>query len=106
MHGGIGGADDVDLRERTERALAGDAHFVAALHFLHDLAFDGEPGLERVLELALCRGVADTLARQHDAAAGRDHHRLDAIADRHLDVALGILQLGDVDLRPRPCRRC
>src|SRR6476660_9205145 len=27
----VGGAHDVDLRERTERALAGDAHLVPAL---------------------------------------------------------------------------
>ena len=99
MHRGIGGADDVDLRERTERALAGDAHLVAALHRPLDLAFHGEAGLEGVLELALRGGVAHALAREHDAAAGRDDHRLDAIADRDLDVAVGVLQLREVDLR-------
>ena len=105
VHRRVGGADDVDLRERTERALAGDAHLVAALDALLHLAFHGEPGPERVLELALRRGVAHALARQHDAAAGRDDHRLDAVADRHLDVAVGVLQLREVDLRPRSCRR-
>ena len=53
VHRRIGGADDVDLRQRTEGALAGDAHLVAALDRLLDLAFHGQPGEERVLELAL-----------------------------------------------------
>ena len=98
MDGGIGSPGDVDLREWTERSLAGDAHFVAAFDDFLDLAFHCEPGLERVLELALRRGVADTLARQHDAAAGRKDHRLDTVADRHLDVALGVLEFREVDL--------
>ena len=99
MHGGVRGAGEIDLRERTERALAGDADLVAALDRLHHLAFDGHPALKRVLELALRRGVADAFARQPDAAAGRDHHGADAIADRELDVAIGVLQLGDIKLR-------
>ena len=98
MRLGIVGANDVDLRERTERALACDAHLVAALHALRHLAFHREPGLERVLELPLRGGVAHALAREHDAATGRDHHRLDAIAHRHVDVAVGVFQLRDVDL--------
>ncbi len=98
MHRRVRGADDVDLRERTERALAGDAYFVAALHGVAHFAFHGEAGLERVQELPLRGGVAHTLAREHDAAAGGDHHRLKAIAHRHLDVAVCILQLLDVDL--------
>ena len=98
VHRRILGAGDVDLRERAEGALAGDADLVAALDRLLDLAFDGQPGVERVLELALGGGVADALARQHDAAAGRHDHRLDAVADRDLDVALVVLQLLDVDL--------
>ena len=98
MHRRIGGAGDVDLRERTERALAGDAHFVAALDLGHDLAFHREAGAERILELTLRGGIPHALAREHDAAAGRHDHGLDAIADGHLDVAVGVLQLRDVDL--------
>src|SRR4029078_9116213 len=49
--------------------------------------------------LALRGGVAHALARQHDATARRDDHGLDAVADRHLDVAVGVLQLSEVDLR-------
>ena len=94
----VSGTDDVDLRERAERALAGETHLVAARHgFLH-LAFHGEPGLERVLELPLCGGVAHAPAREHDAAARGHDHRLDAIAHRDLKVAVGVLQFGQVDL--------
>ena len=38
VHRRVGGADDVDLRQRAERALAGDAHLVAALDRLLDPA--------------------------------------------------------------------
>ena len=92
------GADDVNLGQRAEGPLLGDADLVAALVRLLDLAFDGHPGAVRVLELALGGGVADALAGQHDAAAGRHDHRLDAVADRDLDVALVVLQLLEVDL--------
>ena len=98
MHRGVGGADDVNLRDWTEGALAGKAHLVAALHGLHHFAFDGEPGVECVLELALRGGVAHAPAREHDAAARGDDDRGDAIADRHLDITVGVLQLLDVDL--------
>ena len=99
MHRRLLGAGDVDLGERAEGALAGDADFVAALDRLLDLAFDRQAGAVGVLELALRGGVADALARQHDAAARRHDHRLDAVADRDLDVALVVLELLDVDLR-------
>ncbi len=98
VHRRLRGADDVDLRERTESALAGHAHLVTALDDALHLAFHRESGLERVLELALRGGVAHALAREHDAAARRDDHRLDAIANRHLDVAVGVLQFREVDL--------
>ena len=99
VHRGVDGAGDVDLRERTEGTLARDAHLVASLDGALDLAFHGEPGLERVLQLALRRGIAHALARQRDAATGRDDDGLNAIADRHLDVAVVVLELGKVDLR-------
>ena len=89
---------NVDLRQRAERALAGDADLVAALVRLLDLALDGQAGAVRVLELTLGGGVAHALAGEDDAAAGRDDHRLDAIADRHVDVAFVVLQLLEVDL--------
>src|SRR5580765_8263922 len=66
VHRRVRGADDVDLRERTERALAGDAYFVATLHDSLHFAFHGQPGPERVLELTLCRGIAHAPAREHD----------------------------------------
>src|SRR6185369_7515805 len=98
VHRGIDGAGDVDLRERTEGTFARDAYFVAALVDALDLAFHGEPGLECVLELALRRGVAHALARQRDAATGRDDDGVNAIADLHLHMAVGVLQLGQDDL--------
>jgi hypothetical protein len=99
VHGRVGRAGDIDLGQRTERALASDAHLVAALHRLVDLAFDGQPGLERVFDLALGGRVAHALAREHDPARGGHDHRLDAVAGRELDVALGVLQFLEVDLR-------
>ena len=98
MHRRIRGAGDIDLRERTKRALAGNAHLVPALHDFVHFAFHGEARPERVLELALRSGVTHALAREHDAAACGDDHRLNAIADRHRDLAVGVLQLGEIDL--------
>src|SRR3954470_8885882 len=91
--------DDVDLRQRTERALAGDAYLVATLHHARHFAFDGESRREGVFELALRRCVANALAGEHDAAAGGHDHPRNAIANRYLNVSVRILQLGDVDLR-------
>ena len=77
-----------------------DADFVAAF----DLAFStlpstGRPRAERVLELPLRRGAAHQLARQRQAAGGGDDHRLNAVADRDLELAVVVLQLGDLDRR-------
>ena len=63
------------------------------------LAFHRQAGAERVLELLVGRGAARKLPRERQPAVGRHHHRLDAVADRHLEHAVGVLQLGDVDLR-------
>ena len=99
VHRGVDSAGDVDLRERTEGTLARDAHLVASLDGALDLAFHGEPGLECVLQLTLRRGIAHALARQRDAATGRDDDGVNAIADGYLDVAVVVLELGKVDLR-------
>ena len=88
---------DVDLRDRAEGALAGDAHFVAALDRLFDLAFDRQTGAERVFELPRGRGPARQLPGERQPARGRHHHRLDAVADGDLERAVVILQLGDFD---------
>src|SRR5262245_35175009 len=76
----ICGADDVDLCEGAERPFSGLSYFVATFDDFLNLPFDREPGLKRVLELALRGGVAHAPARQHDAAARGDNHGLDAIA--------------------------
>ena len=91
------GAVQVDLRERTEGALAGDGHLVAALHLALDFSLNRQAAVERVLELTKRGGAPRQLARQRQAAGGRDHHRLDAFADHDLDIPVGVLQLRDVD---------
>src|SRR5207342_990964 len=44
-------ADGIDLRERAERPLAADPHFVSAFHVAFDPAFDGEAAMKCVFEL-------------------------------------------------------
>ena len=93
----VRGPEDVDLRHRAEGALAGDAHFVPALHDALDLAFHREAGAERVLELPVGRGPPRQLPGERQSPRGRHDHRLDAVADRDLESAVVVLQLGDVD---------
>jgi len=73
-----------------------DAHLVAALHFFLDSPFDRQARVERVFELTVGRRAARQPARELQAAARRQHHRVDAVADRdvddsifHLDADLG-----------------
>ena len=93
----IRGPDDVDLRERAERALPADAHLVSALHVAFDLAFHREPGVERVFELLVGRGPARQPPGKCQPSLGRHHHRLDAVADRDLEHAFVVLQFGNLD---------
>ena len=93
------GASGVDLRERAEAALPADADFVSALDLLLDLAFDRQAGAECVFELTIGRGAARQLPGQLQPARGRDHHRLDAVADGDFDIAVIVFQLGDLDRR-------
>ena len=65
----------VDLRERAEGALAGDAHLVSALHRPFDLAFHRKTGLERVFELPLGRGAARQPPGERQPSHGRHHRR-------------------------------
>ena len=95
--GRVGATPGVDLRERAEGALARDAHFVSALHRALDLAFDGQTGLKRVLELPRRRGSERQRARERQPAHGRHHHRLDAVAGGDLEVALGVPQFANLD---------
>ena len=89
----------IDLRERAERALAGDANFVSAFDGLFDLALDGKARLERVFELALCGGSPRQLSREFKAAGGRNHHRLHAFAHGDLDVAIRVFQFVEINRR-------
>ena len=99
MRLGIGGPRDVDLREGAEGALAGEPHFVSALDRALDLALDWQPRAVRVGQLLIGDVAARQLPGERQPAGCRHHGRLDAIADRNLDEAVGVLQLGDVDDR-------
>src|SRR5439155_11955044 len=81
-------ADDVNLRERAEGALARDAHFVAALDRPFDFSFHGQTGAKRVLELARVPGPSCQPAREDETARGRHDHCLNPIADGDLERAL------------------
>ena len=75
----------------AERPLPGDAHLIAALHLLFDLALDWQPGAERLLELLRRGGSALQLARERQPAAGRDDGRLEAIANGHFERPVATL---------------
>ena len=87
----------VDLRERAERALAGDAHFVSAFDGLFNLALYGKARLERVFELPLRGGSPRQFPGEFQSAGGRDHHRLHALAHGDFDVAVGVLQFVELN---------
>ena len=82
----LGVPDDVDLRDRAEGALAGDADFVSALHRAFDFAFDREAGLERVFELSHGGGTESQPAGERQPSSRRHDRRLDAIAHLDLDI--------------------
>src|SRR5207249_8805957 len=74
VHGRIGGAGDVDLRDRTESALPADAHLVTALHLAFDFAFHRQVRAEGFGELLVGRspasepaGELQTTGRRNDA---------------------------------------
>ena len=54
--------------------------------------------MERVLELPVGRGSSRQLPGEGQPSRGRHHHGLNAVADRDLDVAVGVLQLLDLNL--------
>ena len=91
--------EDVDLGDRAEGALSGDAHLVSALHGAFDLAFHWQTGVERVFELPVGRRPARQPPGECQPSLGGHDHRLDAVADSNLEHALGVLQLVDLDQR-------
>ena len=95
----VAASDDVDLGERAERALAGDAHFIPALHRLFHLAFDRKTAVERVFELPQGRGPERQPPGECQPSDGRHHGRLDAVAGSDLETAIGVLQFVDIDDR-------
>src|SRR6185295_4281713 len=81
------GPGGIDLREGTERPLAGDAHLVAALYRPFDFSFHRKMGPVRVLELPLRRGAAHQLSRERQPSLGRHDGGLNAVANGDLEVA-------------------
>ena len=93
----VRGPVDVDLRHRAEGALAGDPYFVPALHDTFDLALHREAGAEGVHELPVGHGPPCQLPGERQSRRGRYDNRLDAVADRDLQGAVVVFQLGEVD---------
>src|SRR5206468_9629321 len=93
----IGGEPVVDLRDRTEGALTGEAYLVASLARLLDPSVDRQPGPERVDRTLARDGAAGQFVGKPQPARRRDHDGLDGISDFRMDVAVRIGQLRDVD---------
>ena len=97
VHRRVGGPDRVDLGHRAEGALAGDAHLVAALDHLFDLAFHRKTRAKRVFELPCGGGPERQPPGKDHAPRGRNHRRLDAVAHGDFEHAIVVLQFADVD---------
>jgi hypothetical protein len=104
---GISDEADVDLRHRAERAHPVDLDLEAALvRGLHH-ALDRQPRVRRLddgLAGVVARGAPMPLGQHHAALVRLDHDRVDDVALARRDVALRVLQLGDVDHRLRDAR--
>ena len=89
----------VDLRERAERALTGDAHLVAALYFRFDLAFDGQAAVERVFELP--RVAAPRISLRDSVSPPTVDTTVAWMRSPTAtsSFAVGILQFGEIDRR-------
>jgi hypothetical protein len=57
----------------------------------------GQAGVERIFELPLGCRPARQLAGEGQPADRRHQHRLNAVTDRHLQRAVRVLELGEVD---------
>ena len=90
-------ADRVDLRERAERALTRNRDLEPALHRPLDFSFHRKTAVECILELPQRRRPSRQLPREGQPSHRGHHHRLNAVADRDLESAVGILQLRDLD---------
>ena len=89
------GPQRVDLRDRTEGALPADADFVSALHGPLDPSFHRKTGTKGVFELPAGRGRPRQLPREDQPFLGRHDHRLNAVADGHVELAIRVLQFVD-----------
>ena len=96
---GVFGEGVVDLRDRAEGALSADTDLEAALDRLLDPPLDGEPGPVSVVQLLARGGASGQLVRQLQSAPGGDDDALDDVADLHVEIAVGVDQLLEVDGR-------
>src|SRR5262249_13099975 len=89
----------VDLRCRAESADPGDVDRDAALDDLGDHALDGNAELLCLLELRAGLGAAAELDAEHEEATrGVDDTGVDGVADLDQELALGVADLGAVEL--------
>ncbi len=95
----VGGETGVDLRDRTEGALPADSNFVTPLDRFLDTTLHRESGPERLIQALPRDGPPGELVGELQAADRRDDDGLDGVPDLHLDVALRICQLLEVDRR-------
>src|SRR5439155_3672159 len=86
-----------DLRDGTEGALPADPYLIPALYLALDFALDRQVRMERVGELLVARGSAGELAGERQAPGGRDDDCVDPVADRHLEPAVFVSQLVQLD---------
>ena len=95
----IGGEPGVDLRDRTESTLPADPDLVAPLDRLLDTSLHREPGPEGLVQALPRDGSPGELVGELQAADRRNDDGLDPVPDLHLNVAVRVRQLLDVDGR-------
>ena len=95
----IGGEPGVDLRDRTEGTLPADPNLVAPLDGLLDTPLHREPGPEGLVQALPRDGSPGELVGELQPADRRDDDGLDPVPDLHLDIAVRIHQLLEVDGR-------
>src|SRR5271157_1840076 len=92
-------AAEIDLGNRTEGATPADAHLVAAFYLPLDLAFHRQAALKGVFQLPIARRCSRQLSRDLQPPCRRYHHHLNAVAQRHFELAFGVLQFGEIHYR-------
>src|SRR5439155_4496850 len=95
----IGGEPRIDLRDRTEGTLPANPDLVAPLDGLLYTPLHREPGPEGLVQALPRDGSPGELVGELQPADRRDDDGLDPVPDLHLDLAVRIRQLLEVDGR-------